>query len=261
MQKKYHFISGLPRSGSTLLTGILNQNPRFHSEISDLLCPYIISMLNIKDDPGARTFSTEERMLNVYNAMFDGWYKHIDRQVFFNTCRYWTKIPEYLYKLNPNFKIVCCVRDLNLILNSFENTYKSRSAADPIVTLIYDNSVAQHVWSRTDSLLDSQGFLRKSYDAFKECYYGKYRDHLLVVEYDNLTQRPKETLETIYNFIDEPYFEHDFDNVEYQNDKYDYDLQTKGLHTVRSRVEYTEPNIVLPPELMGKYSNWEFWRT
>ena len=28
---KYHFISGLPRSGSTLLAAILRQNPRFHA--------------------------------------------------------------------------------------------------------------------------------------------------------------------------------------------------------------------------------------
>src|SRR3569832_2806671 len=29
--KKYHFISGLPRSGSTLLAALLLQNPRFHA--------------------------------------------------------------------------------------------------------------------------------------------------------------------------------------------------------------------------------------
>lgn len=29
--KKYYFISGLPRSGSTLLANILAQNPRFHA--------------------------------------------------------------------------------------------------------------------------------------------------------------------------------------------------------------------------------------
>ncbi len=32
--KKIHFISGLPRSGTTLLSTILNQNPRFSASIS-----------------------------------------------------------------------------------------------------------------------------------------------------------------------------------------------------------------------------------
>ena len=31
---QFHFISGLPRSGSTLLAGILKQNPRFHAAMS-----------------------------------------------------------------------------------------------------------------------------------------------------------------------------------------------------------------------------------
>ena len=31
VQHGIHFISGLPRSGSTLLAGILRQNPHFHA--------------------------------------------------------------------------------------------------------------------------------------------------------------------------------------------------------------------------------------
>ena len=34
---KLHFISGLPRSGSTLLAGLLRQNPRFAAAIRDLV--------------------------------------------------------------------------------------------------------------------------------------------------------------------------------------------------------------------------------
>ena len=38
--KKYNFISGLPRSGTTLLSSILKQNPRFTAGISDALQGY-----------------------------------------------------------------------------------------------------------------------------------------------------------------------------------------------------------------------------
>ena len=31
MKKTFYFMAGLPRSGSTLLSSILNQNPRFYS--------------------------------------------------------------------------------------------------------------------------------------------------------------------------------------------------------------------------------------
>src|SRR5258707_7881091 len=35
--RKFHFISGMPRSGSTLLAAILNQNPRFRSGMTSPL--------------------------------------------------------------------------------------------------------------------------------------------------------------------------------------------------------------------------------
>ncbi len=34
LMNKLHFISGLPRSGSTLLSAIFNQNPEFHAAMS-----------------------------------------------------------------------------------------------------------------------------------------------------------------------------------------------------------------------------------
>nr|WP_324258971.1 hypothetical protein [Cellvibrio fontiphilus] len=34
MLSRFHFISGLPRSGSILLAGILRQNPHFHAAMS-----------------------------------------------------------------------------------------------------------------------------------------------------------------------------------------------------------------------------------
>ena len=45
MNKTFYFISGLPRSGSTLLSSILNQNPRFYSGPSS---PVVSTMLTLK---------------------------------------------------------------------------------------------------------------------------------------------------------------------------------------------------------------------
>jgi sulfotransferase len=43
--QQLHFISGLPRSGSTLLAGILRQNPQFHAAISSPVTPMMNSAL------------------------------------------------------------------------------------------------------------------------------------------------------------------------------------------------------------------------
>jgi sulfotransferase len=44
--KKYYFMAGLPRSGSTLLSSILNQNPNMHSGPSS---PVVATMLTLEN--------------------------------------------------------------------------------------------------------------------------------------------------------------------------------------------------------------------
>ena len=40
----YYFMAGLPRSGSTLLSALLNQNPDIHSEPSSPLCGMMFNL-------------------------------------------------------------------------------------------------------------------------------------------------------------------------------------------------------------------------
>jgi len=44
--KSYYFISGLPRSGSTLLSGILKQNPDFYADISSPVQGIVTNTIN-----------------------------------------------------------------------------------------------------------------------------------------------------------------------------------------------------------------------
>ena len=45
MQHGIHFISGLPRSGSTLLAALLRQNPRFHSGMTSPVGSLYLALL------------------------------------------------------------------------------------------------------------------------------------------------------------------------------------------------------------------------
>ena len=50
LQRRFHFISGLPRSGSTLLSAILSQNPCFHASMSGPLAGVFDAMLSELSD-------------------------------------------------------------------------------------------------------------------------------------------------------------------------------------------------------------------
>ena len=64
----------------------------------------------------------------------------------------------------------------------------------------------------------------------------------------------------VYEFLGEPAFTHDFENVEYAEPEFDAQLSTPGLHTVKRRVEFQPRRTVLPPDLFQKYTTLSFWR-
>src|SRR3712207_6305218 len=66
MRPKLHFISGLPRSGSTLLAGILHQNPRFHAAMTGPVGNLFNALLNAMSPQNETAlFLTEEQKRNL----------------------------------------------------------------------------------------------------------------------------------------------------------------------------------------------------
>jgi sulfotransferase len=64
----------------------------------------------------------------------------------------------------------------------------------------------------------------------------------------------------LYNFIEEPYYAHDFNDVEASYDEFDDDIQLPGLHKTRKRVEYIERQTILPPDVWQRVAGMEVWR-
>ena len=75
MDNGIHFISGLPRSGSTLLSVILRQDPLFHAGMSSPVAPLVNSLLNVMSARGewATLFDDDQRQ-NVLQAVIEGYY-------------------------------------------------------------------------------------------------------------------------------------------------------------------------------------------
>ena len=83
---------------------------------------------------------------------------------------------------------------------------------------------------------------------------------MLVVDYDLLTQRPRDVMPLIYKFIGEPAFEHDFNAVSMDTPAFDEGLGLTGLHKVRTEVRFEPRSTILPPDLFEKYAALTFWR-
>lgn len=258
MPAQFHFISGLPRSGSTLLAGILRQNPRFHAAMSSPVAGLVNGVLEqMGANSESYSFFDELKRKRICKSLFESYYADQASPVIFDTNRQWTARLHQLVELFDNFKVICCVRNPAWIMDSFETIYR-KNPFD--YSRMFSAASRGTVYSRCDSLINGGGTVGSAWTALKEAYYGEFSDRLLLVDYDLLTQHPARTLELIYRFIDEPAFDHDFNNVDYAESEFDQKLGVKGLHTVKKKVEFKTRRSILPPDLFVKYQEMDFWQ-
>jgi sulfotransferase len=259
-QQTFHFISGLPRSGSTLLSAILRQNPRVHAAMSSPLGHIfraIFSAMGASNE--FSIFLTEKQKRTILNSLFSSFYGSMDepRDIIFDTNRLWTTRLPILQELFPRSKVICCVRNPAWILDSVEKLIR-KNALDN--SKLFNDAEATTVYSRAEALQRRDRMIGFAWTALKEAYFGEHADKLLLVDYDLLVTEPKDTINLIYKFIGEPAFPHDFDNVDYSADDFDAFMHTKGLHTVRRKVSFEKRDTILPPDLFQQYSALQFWR-
>lgn len=257
--RTFHFISGLPRSGSTLLSAILRQNPRFHAGMSSpvyTLFDGIISQVSAGSE--LSTMVNDAQRARVLRGLFDSFYADTPQPVIFDTNRAWTARLPALMRLFPDAKVICCVRDVAWVMDSLERQYRNNTFE---YTRLF-NSPAERstVYTRVESLAHSSRLVGFAWHATREACYSEFAERLLVLEYDLLVSRPADVFKLIYHFIGETPFEHDFGNVEYDAPEFDAQLGMDGLHRVRPEVKLQPRRTILPPDLFKRYEQLSFWR-
>lgn len=258
--QKYHFISGLPRAGSTLLAAILRQNPRFHAGMSSPVGALVRNMLN---QLGAGSefgpVVTTEQRRRLARGMFDSYYAdQAGKDIIFDTNRMWCAQMPTLMDMFPGAKVIACVRNVAWVMDSIERRYR----ANPFeITRLFNDDIERNtVYSRVDTLAQRNRLVGYPWTALKEAFYGEHASSLLLVDYELLAQAPQQVLPLVYQFLGEPLFEHDFEHVQYDAPEFDEALGLHGLHKVRPRVGIERRETILPPDLFAQYSKLSFWQ-
>ncbi|RMB11895.1 sulfotransferase [Eilatimonas milleporae] len=255
-----HFISGLPRSGSTVLAALLRQNPRFHAAMSSALAPLVSANLDIMSTGAEVSLLMDETQRPaILRALIEAFcHTTSDRPVFIDTNRLWCARMPLLADLFPDARVVACVRDLPWVLDSLERQFRKNPYEN--TRLFGGDGERATVYSRMEALARQNRLVGLSWTALKEAFYGEQSDRLLIVDYELFARAPEQTLKLIYGFLGEPWFDgHDFENVSYDAPDFDRALGMSGLHTVRPRVAFEPRPTILPPDLFKKFENMDFW--
>ena len=130
---KLHFLSGLPRSGSTLLATLLYQNPLIHTEGISALCDV---MWQTHQSFRQQAISANHRQAHAHQMIADlpaRYYSQVTRPVVIDKCRAWTMQAnvEMLRKyVTPHPKIIVLTRDPADIIASFKSLFERNGRND-----------------------------------------------------------------------------------------------------------------------------------
>lgn len=253
-----HFISGLPRSGSTLLAALLRQNPRFEAGMSGPLATLFRSLLvEMSARNEYSVFIDDVKRERILHGLFDNYYADCTAEVIFDTNRTWCAWMPAIARLFPDAKVIACVRELPWVIDSIERLIQ-RNVLSP--SAIFNYSADGTVYTRAYGVVAQDGMVGAPYDALKQACYGTQKERLLLVQYETLTTDPAKTMQAIYAFLGEPAFEHDFAHVDYDVTEFDERAGTPGMHTVRGMVKAEPRTTLLPPDLFNRFIDNAFWR-
>jgi sulfotransferase len=162
------------------------------------------------------SFFGEKKRKHICKSIFDSYYQEEqNKEVIFDTNRMWAARLHQLNELFEDFRVICCVRNPAWVMDSFEKIYR-KNPFD--YSKMFAPANRHTVYSRCESMING-GIVGAAWSALKEAFYGEYAEKLLLVDYDILAQHPQQTMELIYDFIGSKHYTHDFENVEYSQER------------------------------------------
>ncbi len=245
-----HFLSGLPRSGSTVLAAILNQNPQTHVSTTSGLVHALDGLANTWRDAPLLNDSDPERKKLKHAMRVVATTFHLDettKPVVIDKSRGWPVpviIRSMAQVLGCQPKIIATVRSVPDCAASFVRVAKP----DNLTAFIEKGELFAHLKAAYQTL-------EGGYRAFPECF--------LFVEYEDLLANPKRELDRIHAFLDLPPFDYDFDNIDgssvKENDEFIHGYA--GMHDIKPKL--ARQHNQLAKDVLGcHYSQFcqpEFW--
>lgn len=268
--RRYYFIAGLPRSGSTLLSSILNQNPRFYSGPSS---PVLTTMMSIEqtlaNDELFQAYPKPHQANELIANVINHFYSDVKKPVIFDKNRFWVNRIHYIsgyFGCEP--RILVPVRDTAEILSSFismhrRNPREINGKINFIDEMLIKSNIPLTDDNRCQFIAGPGGILGQSYSGIRQALLEGYQKQLHFIEYNDLVMNTAETLRKIYRFLDEEYYTHNFSNI--KNLHHERDGEIYGfvdMHDVRPSInkQSIDPNEILSEKILAQCKNSEFWR-
>lgn len=241
--KEYYFLSGLPRSGNTLLGSIINQNPKINLTANTILTDILYQLHLLKDCQIYKNFPDIKSFNNITKNVFNNYYKDWKANYIIDRGLWGTpKNLELLKSIIKKPKFIILYRPVLECLASFIKIEK------PI-----------NIELRCNELISDNGMVGKSLWSIKNLI--KEKEDFLIINYSDLVNNPLKEINNIYLFLKIDSFNHtikNFSEFSANNIKYDDSVLSSPLHKIRTnKIELNKYKIedYLPSNIIKQYSN------
>ena len=242
MMEKLFFQSSLPRAGSTMLQNILAQNPDVYATPTSGVLELIYgARANYSSSPEFKAQDTElmkQGYLSFCKNGVEGFFNAItDKKYVVDKSRGWGVHYGFLNEVFPEPKIICMVRDLRDIFCSMEKNFRKSQYKDMGI-VNHAELKGTTTPKRIDIWANSQP-VGMAIERLTEIFRQGINEKILFIRYEDLCLYPDATMMKIYNYLEIPHFQHDFENIEQVTKEDDEIYGMFGDHTIRKSLELT----------------------
>jgi len=256
--KQLLFLVAQPRSGNTLFASIMNQNPEIAVTPNSITLEIMKDLHLLKQTDVFLNYQDHKSLDNVLDSVFDTYYKDwpqriiIDRGPVMTTGNF--QLMQKHFK--RSFKCIVLLRDLMDVLASYMQWYTENPDAFP------NRYNCKNDEEKLSMIMNKEGAVAKDLEAIKNSY--KYKDMCHYVKYDDMVKNPEQEFRKIYKFLDEPYFNHrfiDIDQVNVNGLSYNDKIVGSNMHKLFDgpvRKVYNPYIEKIPERIKQKYGHIRF---
>ena len=255
--KKLFFLIALPRSGNTLFASIMNQNPEVACTGNSITLEIMKDLHHLKMTDVFLNFPDHKSLDNVMDIVYDNYYKACPQSIIIDRGPVLT--PGNFYVMQKHFKrpfkCIIILRDLMDVLASYMKWYTENPDAFPNKrNLKNDEEKLSMIMNKTGAVAKDLEAIKNSFNYPNICHY---------IKYDDLVSQSEKEIKKIYDFIEEPYYPHYFENLKQININgmgYDDTTLGKNMHTIRTDIkkEYNPYIEKIPERIRQKYGHIRF---
>tara|TARA_B110000977_G_scaffold186303_1_gene252070 strand:- start:2851 stop:3645 length:795 start_codon:yes stop_codon:yes gene_type:complete len=237
--KELFYLIGLPRSGNTFFSSLMNQNPDLGVTANSICLEIFKDVFLLKQTDTFYNYPDHKSFDNVLSNIYKNYYQNWPQKYIIERGPALTPGNQMVIEkyLNQPIKCIILWRDLMDVIASFIKWFENEPTA--FINKLGLKTVEEKVWK----LMNTKGIIAKELIAIQNALTPENRSKCHIVRYNDLVTNPEKEIRQIYSYLKIPYFNHNYNHIEQfslNNLGYNDSVVGNNLHTIKSQIKLEE---------------------